>query len=183
MVRAFRHAGAGVVALSLLPCTSTTTGAATAPCVDKPRPTSTSPGDTPPLFTLTTTPNGWETHIDLGPQLVVYADFQAVSTPGAVGPGGNPSTPPEKFDGYLPSCIVEQAIADTEALATTDFGDPGITDQGGQTIDYTPTPPSDPVKLYIYAPGFDEYITAEQSAARDRFEALHTLLVGGFVPN
>lgn len=182
MVRALRLACAGVDALSLVSCTTTTTGAATAPCVDKPRPNSTSPGDTPPLFTLTTTPNGWETHIDLGPQLVVYADFQAVSTPGAVGLGGVPPTPPEKFDGYLPSCIVEQAIADTEALGTTDFGEPGVTDQGGQTVHYTPQT-GDPIKLYIYAPGFDEYITAEQRAARDRFEALTMLLATGFVKN
>lgn len=87
-----------------------------------------------------------------------------------------------KFHGYLPSCIVEQAIADTEALRTTDFGEPGVTDQGGQTVDYTPQT-GDPIKLYIYAPGFDEYITAEQRAARDRFEALNMLLATGFVKN
>lgn len=171
------------VLLAATACASTDdSGPVNAACTDSPDalapPPSSTPGDTPALFTLITTPNGWQRRGNLQPDLVIYADGQAVSTPGAVGPGGAPEPPPPSFAGYVPKCAVDAAIADTVDLADADFGSPSITDQGSRSIDYTHDPA---VELSVYAPGATNGLTPAQLDARSRFAAVYDKLVSGFV--
>ncbi|KAA0021911.1 hypothetical protein [Antrihabitans cavernicola] len=141
-------------------------------------PPGSAPGQTPVLFTLVTTPNGWQRRANLQPELIVYADGHAVSTPNAVGPSGAPDPPPPSLPGYIPKCLIDDAIADTVALRGVDFGSPTITDQGSRSIDYTHDPA---VHLSIYAPGATNGLTQAQIDARARFAALYGKLIGGFV--
>ncbi|MFG1794971.1 hypothetical protein [Nocardia sp. NPDC049149] len=122
-----------------------------------------------PLFTLTTFPNAWHPKRDLGPQLQIFSDGRAVKTVDV------------RANGHLPREVLDAAIAETKSLATVDFGDPTVTDQGSQIIDYMPQSPDQEAHLVIYAPEFTTGLTDEQIAARTRFRNLYRTLLEAFV--
>ncbi|MET9284144.1 hypothetical protein [Nocardia beijingensis] len=156
-------------------------GAATAdPALD--RPSALPPIAAPlALLTLTTIPDGWQARTDLRPQMEVFADGRAVSSPDAVAPERRPETPPKRIDGHIPSGVLSAALAETKALATVDLGVPKATDQSSRIIDFMPQSPSDDVHLVVYSPDTTEGLGAEQQAARKRFADLYRKLIDSFV--
>ncbi|QBS39999.1 hypothetical protein [Nocardia sp. CS682] len=134
------------------------------------------------LLTLTTIPNGWQTRVDLRPQLEVSGDGRAVKTLDAVAAERNPDTPPQKVNGHIPPEDLAAALAETRALADLDFGMPTITDQGSQIIDLMPQPPEADAHLIVYAPGSTEGLSPDQQSARKRFADLYRKLLDAFVP-
>ncbi|MBJ8345275.1 hypothetical protein [Antrihabitans sp. YC2-6] len=137
--------------------------------------------DAPELFIVTITSGGWSPNQEVGPRLVVYTDRNAVERPDAVAQPTGAEAPAPPQAGYLAQCIVDQAILDVRELEQTDFGQPGITDQGSNVIEYRPASPSDPIRLDIYAPGETDGLTDAQLEAREKFTALQNLLLDGFV--
>ncbi|MEU7146175.1 hypothetical protein ABZ942_42525 [Nocardia sp. NPDC046473] len=133
------------------------------------------------LLTLTKIPNGWQTRVDLRPQLEVSGDGRAVKIPDAVASERNPDNLPQKLNGHIPPDVLAAALAETRALATVDFGMPNITDQGSQIIDLMPQAPEEDAHLVVYAPEFTEGLAPEQQAARKRFTDLYRKLLDAFV--
>ncbi|MBF6297407.1 hypothetical protein IU459_07585 [Nocardia amamiensis] len=135
------------------------------------------------LFTLTTIPDGWQTRTDLRPQLEIFADGRAVSSPDAVAAGRRPETPPKRIEGHIPPDALKAAVAETTALATVDLGVPRAVDQSSRIIDYMPQPAGQDVHLVVYAPEATDGLGAEQQAARRRFADLYKTLLDAFVPD
>ncbi|GAA5076953.1 hypothetical protein [Nocardia iowensis] len=133
------------------------------------------------LLTLTSIPNGWQTRVDLRPQLEVFGNGRAVKIPDAVASERNPETLPEKVTGHIPPEVLAAALDETKALVTVDFGMPSVTDQGSQIIDLMPQPPEEDIHLVVYAPEFTTGLTPEQQAARKRFTDLYRTLLDAFV--
>ncbi|PXX57836.1 hypothetical protein DFR70_11666 [Nocardia tenerifensis] len=155
-------------------------GAATADPADLP--SAHAPVSSPlALLTLTTIPNGWQTRVDLRPQLEVSGDGRAVKTPDALAPERNPENLPKRVNGRIPPEVLAAALAETKALATVDFGMPTVTDQGSQIIDLMPQAPEEDAHLVVYAPEFTEGLAPEQQAARKRFGDLYRKLLDSFV--
>ncbi|MGK8490907.1 hypothetical protein [Nocardia asiatica] len=156
-------------------------GAATAdPALD--RPSALPPIAAPlALLTLTTIPDGWQTRTDLRPQLEIFADGRAVSSPDAVAADRRPETPPKRIDGRIPPEVLSAALAETTALAAADLGVPRPIDQSSRIIDYMPESSAQDVHLVVYSPEITEGLGAEQQAARKRFADLYKKLLDAFV--
>ncbi|WP_405165392.1 hypothetical protein OG203_09955 [Nocardia sp. NBC_01499] len=133
------------------------------------------------LLTLTTIPSGWQTRVDLRPQLEVSSDGRAVKIPDAVASERNPDNLPQKVNGHIPPEVLAAALTETKALATVDFGMPSITDQGTQIIDLMPQSPEEDAHLVVYAPESTEGLAPDQQAARKRFADLYRKLLDSFV--
>ncbi|MEU1544172.1 MULTISPECIES: hypothetical protein [Nocardia] len=168
------------VVLVVLLIVAAGSGAATAdPALD--RPSALPPIAAPlALFTLTTIPDGWQARTDLRPQLEIFADGRAVSSPDAVAAERRPETPPKRIDGHIPPDVLSAALAETKALATVDLGVPAATDQSSRIIDFMPQSPSEDVHLVVYSPDTTEGLGAEQQAARKRFADLYRKLLDAF---
>ncbi|MGY1895250.1 hypothetical protein [Nocardia gipuzkoensis] len=156
-------------------------GAATAdPALD--RPSALPPIAAPlALFTLTTIPDGWQARTDLRPQLEIFADGRAVSSPDAVATDRRPETAPKRIDGHIPPDVLSAALAETNALAAADLGVPRPIDQSSRIIDYMPQSPAQDVHLVVYSPETTEGLGSEQQAARKRFADLYKKLLDAFV--
>lgn len=155
-------------------------GTATADPADQP--TAHGPVSAPmALLTLTTIPNGWQTRVDLRPQLEVSGDGHAVKLPDAVAAERNPENLPKRINGHIPPEVLAAALTETRALATVDFGMPTITDQGSQIIDLMPQSAEEDAHLVVYAPESTEGLAPEQQAARKRFTDLYRKLLDSFV--
>ncbi|WP_330229770.1 hypothetical protein OHA40_27655 [Nocardia sp. NBC_00508] len=135
------------------------------------------------LFTLTTIPDSWQIRSDLRPQLEIFADGRAVSSPDAVAADRRPETPPQRIEGHIPPEALRAAVAETAALATADLGMPRAADQSSRIIDYMPEPAGQDVHLIVYAPETTDGLGADQQAARKRFADLYKRLLDAFVPD
>ncbi|WP_107657978.1 hypothetical protein [Nocardia suismassiliense] len=174
-----RRTKAALLVAMLTLAISTGTAAAAPPD----QPTAHGPVSAPlALLTLTTIPNGWQTRIDLRPQLEVSGDGRAVKIPDAVAAERHPDSPPQKVNGHIPPEVLTAALAETRALAAVDFGMPTITDQGSQIIDLMPQAPEEDAHLIVYAPDSTEGLGPDQQAARKRFAALYRKLLDAFIP-
>lgn len=132
------------------------------------------------LLTLTTMPNGWETRVDLRPELQIFADGRALRSPDAAASDRAADTPPTEVEGRVPAEVIEEAVRETEEIAQLDLGLPPVTDQGSRIIDVMPEQIDQGVHAIVYAPGFTEGLTDDQKAARDRFDRLYQRLLDAF---
>jgi hypothetical protein len=143
------------------------------------------PADPPKaaLLTLTTTPSGWSTRVDLRPLLEVYADGRAVKQPNAAAADRPAETPPQRLTGTIPTNVLNAALDEIKQLGPVDFGTPGTTDQGSQIIDFMPQSPDAEVHLLVYGPEATDGLNTEQQGARKRFADLYRKLLDAFVPD
>ncbi|MFI6167037.1 hypothetical protein ACIBCN_09625 [Nocardia sp. NPDC051052] len=171
----------GTKAALLVAMSALVIGAGTATADPADRPSVHGPVSAPlALLTLTKIPNGWQTRVDLRPQLEVSGDGRAVKTPDAVAAERDPDNLPQKLNGHIPPDVLAAALTETRALATVDFGMPTITDQGSQIIDLMPQAPEEDAHLVVYAPESTEGLAPEQQAARKRFTDLYRKLLEAF---
>ncbi|MEU4340721.1 hypothetical protein AB0H00_05515 [Nocardia sp. NPDC023852] len=133
------------------------------------------------LFTLTTIPDGWQSRVDLRPQLEIFSDGKAVKIPDAVAADRTPDVSPKRINGHVPPEVLTAALAETRSLTAVDLGVPRATDQGSQIIDYMSQPPNADVHLIVYAPQATDGLGAEQQANRKRFADLYKKLLDAFV--
>lgn len=135
---------------------------------------------TVPLLTLTAIPNGWQTRVDLRPELQVYADGRAVRVPDAVAADRGPDAEPREVDGTVPGDVLQAAVSETAELAKLDLGMPSVSDQGSRIIDVMPERDTEAVHAIVYAPGFTDGLTDDQKKARDRFDRLYRKVLDAF---
>ncbi|MFC8043064.1 hypothetical protein [Nocardia sp. NPDC057353] len=133
-----------------------------------------------PLLTLTAIPNGWQTRVDLRPELQVYADGRAVRVPDAVAADRGPDAEPREVEGTVPGDVVKAAVSETAELAKLDLGMPSVSDQGSHIIDVMPERDADAVHAIVYAPGFTDGLNDDQKQARERFDQLYRKLLDAF---
>ncbi len=92
--------------------------------------------------------------------LAVYADGTAISSLG-VGTASKPL--PRMTIGYIPPCTLDWAGQEILQLATVEFGQPNITDQGFTEVTYAPVR-STSIRLSAYALGEgDQYVTTSRT--------------------
>lgn len=138
-------------------------------CVVNPDPTQADvPVPTPtdaPLITVTQGTNAWIASDLTQPYAIaVYPDGTAIR---AEDPGTADEPLPELTIGRIDPCRLGAAAAEFAELAAADLGDPQVTDQGTTTV--TVHDPAGDVVIDVYALGIgDEYLAAEQRAARQR---------------
>lgn len=133
------------------------------------------------MITLTTMPNGWQSRVDLRPELEVFPDGRAIKQPDAISADRKPETPPTRLAGRIPQEVLSAALAETRAMAAVDLGLPNATEKGTRIIDFMPQPPDQDVHLVVYAPESTEGLNPEQQGARKRFDELYRRLLDSFV--
>ncbi|UGT63266.1 hypothetical protein [Nocardia asteroides] len=143
-------------------------------------PSATPPSATIPLLTLTAIPNGWQTRVDLRPELQVYADGRAVRVPDAIATDRGPDAAPHEVEGTVPADVLKAAVSETAELAELDLGLPSVSDQGSRIIDVMPERDAEAVHAIVYAPGFTDGLNDDQKKARDRFDRLYRKVLDAF---
>lgn len=133
------------------------------------------------LLTLTTTPGGWESRVDLRPQLQVFPDGRAIRVPDAASPDRAPETLPQQLNGHIPTEVLTTALTETRAIAQLDLGTPSVSDQGSKIIDLMGDQPDQDAHAVMYAPEFTEGLSTEQQSTRIRFNELYRKLLDSFV--
>ncbi|WP_067656919.1 hypothetical protein [Nocardia harenae] len=138
------------------------------------------PATAVPLLTLTAIPNGWQTRVDLRPELQVYADGRAVRVPDAIAANRAPDATPREVEGTVPADVLKAAVSETAELAKLDLGMPSVSDQGSRIIDVMPAQDAEAVHAIVYAPGFTDGLNDDQKKARDRFDRLYRTVIDAF---